>query len=135
MGFLMPLSKTSNHLFLDFEKAYWSIDDIVYETAARYEDGEKTVANLVSFNLNAYPSRESKHNMNSSTSPQYPFGGCASIAVNPVLYTWRAIFTTTEIFGDTVPTDANEQLAILYAYAKNYLGLSDVVDVLEEGDE
>jgi hypothetical protein len=125
MGLQFDLNKENNILYTDFYDAYWSIEDISIESYGG--------AVMVRFTFYAYPSRESKtKTINLESVTQLDFGGAMSTVSNGRLYQWDGAFTASDVFPDGIPVTTEGQLEILYPYIKEYLGLSDAVDVLED---
>lgn len=131
MAFNMFLAKENNHMYMDV-LAYWCIEDVVIDTSVSYTDAGKDTQTVVSFVLRAYPAREAKSKTGVPISSTLGFGSPSTIAVNPALYEWRAAFKVEDIFADGIPTTLNGQLAVLYPFVKDYLGLKDAIDIIEE---
>ena len=123
MGLLCALHKEYNCLYQDFPTAYWSVDNI-----ALGKDGDGV---MVRFEFTAYPSREAKQQENTLVS-QLLFGGPVFPHVQAALYQWVGLFSAVEIFPDGMPITEAAQKDVLYPFIKEYLQLSDAVDVLEE---
>lgn len=120
MGLLLPLKKTQNNLYHDFNPAYWAIDDLGYDTTACF------------FRLNAYPTREARHmNMHILENPTIGFGACGDNTVHSQLYTWEVQLAIADIFPNGIPLDPNDQKTAIYEWVKAYTGLP-FEDVLEE---
>jgi hypothetical protein len=131
MAFQMNLAKENNHMYMDVS-AYWCIEDVVMDTSVSYTEDGKDTQTVVSFVLRAYPSRAAKMKTGVPVATSLGFGGPASIAVNSALYEWRAVFKVEDVFSGDVPATLNGQLAVLYPFVKNYLGINDAIDVIEE---
>jgi hypothetical protein len=123
MGLQFALHKENNAFYTDFPEAYWAVDNI-----AMGKDGS---AVMVRFEFTAYPSREAKHLQNSRVAP-LAFGGPVFPHVNSALYQWVGLFQAEEIFPNGMPVSEDAQKDIMYPFIKNYLGLSDAIDVLEQ---
>ena len=124
MGFLANLSKESNVKGIDWNKAYWCIDTI------RIDSNQQSVV----IELNAYPSRESRLMQNQPLVADYGFGTPSDMMVDGILYTWQGCFSLKQAFPNGIPISLDKQKAILYPLVKDYLGLSDWEDVIEEAD-
>lgn len=122
MGLLADLSKESNVMGIDWNKAYWCIDTI------RIDSNQQSVV----IELNAYPSRESRLMQNQPLVADYGFGTPSDMAVDGILYTWQGCFSLEQAFPNGIPISLDEQKAILYPLVKDYLGLSDWEDVIEQ---
>lgn len=122
MGLLADLSKESNVMGIDWNKAYWCIDTI------RIDSNQQAVV----IELNAYPSRESRLMQNQPLVADYGFGTPSDMAVDGILYTWQGCFSLEQAFPNGIPISLDEQKAILYPLVKDYLGLSDWEDVIEQ---
>lgn len=131
MGFIMKLEKQNNHLYADFDNAYWSIDNIEFSTHIVYNNNIKSTTPIVSFALRAYPTRDAKIKEGNGFSSTLSFGGANSISYQPALYEWRGIFETALIFTGDIPKSESEQKDILYAFIKSYLHLENYIDVIE----
>lgn len=131
MGFTMKLAKENNHLYADFDNAYWSIDNVEFSTHITYEGDVKTSTPIVSFSLRAYASRDAKIKEGKGFSSTLSFGGANALAYNPCLYEWKGIFETSLIFTSDIPTSEAEQKDVLYTFVKEYLQLTDYTDVIE----
>ncbi len=120
MGFLLPLSKTQNTLYHDFDPAYWAIDDLSYDTTSCY------------FRVNAYPSREAKQ-MDKCVldNPSIGFGSCGNNVVSSILYTWEVQIAITDVFPTGIPLDSDVQKTMIYEWVKSYTGLP-FTDVIED---
>ena len=127
MAILMDLPKEDNVLYTDFPNAYWSIENIIFSTS-------NGVA-YTQFSFFAYASRESKYKGMYPVEVTLSWGGPIGLAYMPRLHSWEATFPTLDIFPDGIPVQESDQKDILYGFIKDYLNLSDVIDVLEEGDE
>jgi len=124
MALQMPLDKENNHLYVDWESAYWVVENI----RVGNQNGLATVA----FDFCAYPSREARLAFLMPIASNLPFGGPSRIAVEPILYQWTAVFPATSVFGESLPLTESGQRAVLYPFVKTYLGLAEAVDVLED---
>ena len=122
MGFKARLSKTSNVMGLDWEEAYWKIDCV------RIDSNAQTIV----VELKAYPTREAMLLQNSTLEADYQFGTPTSESVDCVLYTWQGGFPLATVFPDGIPTSLSDQKAILYPLVKQFLGITDWEDVLED---
>ena len=127
MGILMNLPKTDNVLYVDFPNAYWCIEGIVFSSMGGVPH--------VRFEFSAYASREAKYKNLAPIEATLSHGGPSGIAYNPRLHYWEAVFPAADIFPEGLPLAESDQKDVLYGFIKDYLGLTDVVDVLEEGDE
>jgi hypothetical protein len=123
MGLQFTLPKENNAFYTDVIDAYWSIDDI-----AMGKDGD---AIMVRFEFTAYPSREAKLMQNTMVG-QLMFGGPIFPHVNAALYQWIGLFQASEIFPDGMPIEESAQKDTLYPFIKDFLGLLDAIDVLED---
>lgn len=125
MGLKAPITKEHNRMGIDFPDAYWSIDNIRFTN----ESG----LSFVVFELNAYPSRESKKLMKQSISSEYVYGAPNGIAVDSILHSWSAVFPTTDFFSTGIPLYEGEQKKAMYPKVKKHC--SDYIpfeDVFEE---
>jgi hypothetical protein len=120
----MALAKENNILFYDFPNAYWVIEDVRFSN----QDGVSYTA----FEFNAYPSREASKRQGEAISPSLAFGGAVKLAIDPRLYNWVCIESTSVLFPNGIPITEDEQKVTLYPFVKTYLGLSDAVDLLED---
>ena len=112
MGLIMDLPKHCNSLFTDFRDAYWSIDELSYDTSSCY------------FLLCAYPSRDArKMDLQPLENPTVGFGACGMGVVKSELYRWRAIFPIIDIFPEGIPLSSDEQKARVYDWVKGYTKL------------
>ena len=127
MAILMNLPKEDNVLYTDFPNAYWCIEGIVFSSMEGVP--------YVRFEFSAYASREAKYKNLAPIEATLSHGGPSGIAYNPRLHYWEAVFPAVDIFPEGLPLAESEQKDILYSFIKSYMGLSDFVDVLEEGDE
>lgn len=127
MGFLINLPKTSNRMYMDFEKAYWYLDNI----RVIYDDND---IQKVLYDVTAYPSREIRDNEGLWLAPAYPFGQPTSSRVDSCLYSFTDIHAVSEIFPDGIPYDKVQVKKILYEHFKQYLDSLGIeyTDVLEE---
>lgn len=123
MALKMLLKKEHNHLHYDFPDAYWRIEDVNFGNL----DGNT----IVVFKLAAYPNRGSAQMLNQEVGSISAFGSPANTLINNILYGWVASFRADTIFTDGIPLLESEQRAILYPFVKEYLNLTDAVDVLE----
>ena len=129
MGLKFKLAKQYNHIYADFNDAYWAIDNIVVYP----ENGQS----YVHFELTAYASREAKHkNMQNVAEPkatEIPLGGAVSSVYNTELYKAVQELPTATLF-DTVPNTISAQKDILYEYIKSLLTNAGVAfeNVLED---
>lgn len=123
MGIKSSLSKTSNRMYMDYSEAYWSIDDL------RIDSKEGAMV----FELNAYPSRESKHAFGTPLASDFSFGTPEDMAVNSKLYTWQVTYAVADVFPDGIPITEAAQKDALYPIVKaNLLAMGYVFeDVLE----
>lgn len=120
MGLLLPLSKTKNTMYYDFDQAYWAINDLMYSETA------------CGFTLNAYPSREAKLMNNTILdNPTIGFGSSGTNVVDSILYTWNIQVAILEIFPSGIPLNPDEQKTAIYNWIKDFTGLP-FEDVLEE---
>lgn len=125
MGLKAPITKEHNRMGIDFPDAYWSIDNIRFTN----ENG----LSFVAFELNAYPSRESKKLMKNSITSEYVYGSQNGIMVDSVLHSWYASFPTLDFFSESIPLTEEKQKEIMYPKVKKHC--SDYIpfeDVLEE---
>lgn len=131
MGLKFKLAKEFNHIYADFDNAYWAIDNIVV-----YPENRQS---YVHFELTAYASRDAKHkNMQTVAEPspkEIPLGGAVSAVYNTELYKAVQELPTANLF-DTVPNTISAQKDILYAYIKTLLDNAEITyeDVLEENN-
>jgi len=123
MALKMLLKKEHNHLHYDFPDAYWRIEDVNF--------GNLDGITIVVFKLAAYPNQESASKINQKVNYIDDFGAPSNTLVTNILYSWVANFRANTIFTDGIPLSESEQRAILYPFVKEYLNLTDAVDVLE----
>lgn len=122
MGFLLPLEKTKNNLYHDFDPAYWAIEDLSYNPTVCF------------FRLCAYPSREARHmNLHILDNPSIGFGSCGDNTVRSQLYNWEVQLAIVDVFPEGIPLDADMQKQIIYEWIKSYTALP-FIDVIEEDD-
>ena len=126
MGLKFKLPKESNHLYADFNEAYWSVDNICI-----YPEGNTS---LCHFEFSAYASREAKKmNMMDIPTPSILIGSALSSKYNPLLYLATQDVNTEALFPNGVPNTIGEQKNIVYAYLKSQLNGIEFEDVFEEG--
>lgn len=125
MGMLFELNKNENYLGIDFSEAYWAVDDVGV--------GEQSGVFGLGMTLHAYPSRESKKlTEERAVVGQKPFGASTSYNYNAVLYEFNLFLPVDIAFPDgTVPASMDALKERAYGIIKEYLNLSDVVDVFE----
>ncbi|GEM_PF-3445739 len=128
MGLLMDLPKECNAVDHDFPMAYWSVESVSFAS-----DGPDSSV-MVSFLLQAYPDRDSKVRTASfaQAASFRDFGEPIGRTVDARLYRWAALLPAAMVFTGGIPLSRASQLAVLYPFVKQYLGLMDAVDVLEE---
>ena len=127
MGLKFKLVKENNSLYIDFDEAYWAIDNICI-----YPEGDST---YVHFEVWAYPSRESrKHNNEAMEESTLSFGGASHTIVDSRLYRFFCECPVTRVFPDSVPIDRSAQKDSCYSYfKKTYLdGVINYENVFEE---
>lgn len=124
MGLKLTLKKQDNKMYYEFVDAYWKIENIIFSNA-------NGVA-YVSFELNAYPSREAskKYLATIEYSNTIPVGGAFDLAYSPRIWYWEATFKTADVFPNGIPVSEAEQKDVIYALVKNYTGLQ-FEDVIE----
>ena len=119
MGLQLTLDKTKNSMYTTFVDAYWAIHDVYYTT------------DMVTFTLEAYPSREAKLMEGQALEdPSIGFGAGDS-PVYCRLYTWHVLEPISEIFPNgVIPVGKDAQYTAIYNWIKAYTQLP-FVDVLE----
>lgn len=125
MAIKMRVPKEHNHIYYDFDDAYWKIEDI--------NVGINSGDAYVNFRFTAYPNEEASDKEHQETQPMLNFGGPNRYNVENRLYTWVGLFPASEIFPNGIPLTESEQRMILYDFIKVYLQLEDYEDVFEEG--
>lgn len=123
MGIIMKLAKEDNILYTDFDNAYWSIEDVTFQSS----EG----VTYVTFSFKTYPSKAAKDKMLVPIEPTLSYGSSTGIAYNPLLHTFDASFKAADLFPDGIPITEAGQKDILYAFVKSYLSLTNYTDVLE----
>lgn len=124
MGILMRLPATDNHIGIDLEDAYWSIDNI---TIANYSG-----VSYVMFEFNTYASRNAKHLANTTVpNTNIGFGGSERVTYSPILHKFETSFASSAVFPNGIPITEAGQKDLLYTYLKEYLSLSNYTDVFE----
>ena len=120
MGLRMDLPKDKNHMYTDFNGAYWAIDNVIYSLG------------MIDFSLHAYPSREAKL-MNNEILDNPSIGyGSGRDTVDSILYEWHVMMDLTNIFPDgSIPAGKDAQYTAIYNWIKAYTGLP-FEDVIEE---
>jgi hypothetical protein len=127
MAISMHLPKEDNVLYFDFPAAYWVIENIHI-----YNDNDG-IGNI-DYDFNAYPSREARKKNLQSVESTMLFGGAVGIAYCPILHHFQNTVRTTDVFPNGIPVSSSEQKNALYAFTKQYCGLTDYEDVLEDED-
>ena len=124
MGLRSNISKASNRMGMDFPGAYWSIDDL------RIGSSEGQVV----FELNAYPSRESKQAFGTPLVPDFSFGAPEDMAVNSRLYSWQVSYPLAQVFPNGIPITEAAQKDLIYPILKEHLAAMGYVfeDVLDQ---
>ena len=122
MAIEIKLPKELNHLNIDFDKAYWVIQDIGMridlDNQVRY-----------GFTLNVYANKYSKECTDKHKENVDVFKGIGysfvpvSTRDNNILYQWRFIDTPTIIFPQGIPISRDQQLTSCYEYLKQRLEL------------
>lgn len=124
MGLKLTLPQTDNYLYKEFVDAYWSVDGIEFVPI----NGETHVK----FNLNTYPSRDSKMKTGQEVeNTGIPYGSSYRSTYTPILHQWNGMFKASLIFPNGIPLSEAEQKQALYSFVKEYTGLP-FDDVFEE---
>jgi hypothetical protein len=122
MAIQMKLGKENNHIGVDFEEAYW-----VLENVGSKIEGDSV---MFGFNFNAYSNKEACHKTQAfSEVSLLSFGGSIEINFSSKLYTFFGTYQSDYIFPNGIPTTREEQLIALYQLVKTELNLTDYVDV------
>ncbi len=126
MGMLFELAKTENYLGIDFEQAYWAIDDVGI--------GEQSGVFGLGMTLHAYPTREAKKlTEEQAIVGQKPFGASTSYNYNAVLYEFNLFLPINTAFPDgNIPASLDGLKTRAYNIIKAYLNLTSVVDIFEK---
>lgn len=125
MGLQFTLRKENNFVYMDIPDAYWAIEDIGIGT----ENGRT----LLRFAFRAYASLEAKRKKGMPVQYEDIAWGASYIEIySPVLYEWIAEFPVADVFPSGIPITEAGQKDVLYPFLKQYLQLSDALDVLDE---
>ena len=123
MAIQMKLLKENNHMNIDFNNAYWVIENVGIKI--------ENESLLYGFDFNAYANKESCDNSrNFKEVKLLNFGTSKELVVNSLLYSYRGIYQASNIFPEGIPNNKDEQLAILYPFIKQELNLTDFIDIL-----
>ena len=123
MGLKLTLPKEKNHLFHEYEGAYWAISSLGYDT------------DNVVFTLTCYESREAK--LINGTAVEDPslagYGSCLPL-FRTELYSWSPKLPIADVFPEGIPLGRDVQLTQIYTFIKEYTQLP-FEDVFESEDE
>ena len=122
MAIQMKLLKENNHINIDFNNAYWVIENV----GIKIENDSL----LYGFNFNAYANQEACENSRIYKQVDLlNFGSPKETVINSLLYSFRGIYQASYIFPEGIPNNKDEQLAILYPFIKQELNLTDFMDI------
>jgi len=122
MAIQMKLGKDNNHIGIDFNDAYWVIENVGFKI--------ENNSILFGFKFNAYANEETCHKTQNLTEVTLlGFGSPINAIHNSILYTFIGLYEASYIFPTGIPVTKDEQLVILYTFIKKELNLVDCVDV------